>query len=96
MGTKMKENKIPTRLRPLFWSYDFDNISLKEHHRLIVKQILSYGNIEDWKWLVATYGDEFVKKTIKGLYVSEFRPATLRLVEIIFNTKPLHESRSIR
>ncbi len=90
------KKQIPKHLKPLFWSYRFETLDLEKDKRLIVKQILNYGTIEDWKWLVFVYGEEKVKSIIEKLYESEFRLKALKLVELIFKTKPIYASRGVR
>ncbi len=89
-----EKNKIPVRLKPLFWSYKFESLSLEKNKRLIIKQILNYGTIEDWKWLVSVYTKQGVKETITKLYETELNRGSLKLAEILFNSKPAHVSRN--
>lgn len=94
---KIFENKkIPKNLEPLFWSYDFDSLSLKKSKKHVVKQILNYGDMDDWEWLVSTYGKENIREMVKQLYASEFNPATLKLIKLIFKTEPVYENRGAR
>jgi hypothetical protein len=95
MSKDYGKNKIPVNLENLFWSYDFKSLDLEKDKKLIVKQILNYGTIEDWKWLVSVYGKTGVQETISKLYESEFRPQSLKLAQILFNSKPSHESKNI-
>jgi hypothetical protein len=90
-----EKNKIPVRLKPLFWSYKFESLSLEKNRKFITKQILNYGTIEDWKWLVSVYTKEGVKETISKLYETELSKGSLKLAEILFNSKPSHVSRNI-
>lgn len=95
MQKDCKKSKIPIKLKPLFWSYKFESLNLNEDKRLIVKQILNYGTIEDWKWLVKVYGRETIQETIATLYESELNRGSLKLAQLLFKAKPSHVSRSI-
>lgn len=92
----MAENKIPESLERLFWSYDFASLHLEKDKRVIVKQVLSYGNIEDWKWLISKYGKTRVQEIISDFSESEFRPQTLKLIKILLEAKPSYVSRNTR
>jgi len=96
MKKDCKKNKIPDGLKPLFWSYKFESLSLEKNRKLIVKQILNYGTIEDWKWLLSTYTKKGVQETISSLYESELRSGSLKLAQILFNSTPSHAFRDIR
>lgn len=89
------EKGISTHLKPLFWSYDFETLSLEKNKKLVVKQILNYGDIDDWKWLVSVYGKGDIQNTISKIYESELRPASLKLAKLLFNSKPKYASRHI-
>jgi len=90
----MSENKIPESLKKLFWSYDFDSLNLERDKRLVVKQVLSYGNIEDWKWLISKYGKAQIQEIISNCSESEFRSQNLKLIEILLEAKPSYVSRN--
>ncbi len=92
----MSENKIPESLKRLFWSYDFESLHLERDKGLIVKQVLSYGNIKEWKWLISKYGKSQVQEIVSNFSESEFRPQTLKLIEILLEAKPSYVSRNIR
>ena len=96
MTKNSEKNKIPNRLKPLFWSYEFESLSLEKNKKLIVKQILNYGTIEDWKWLLSMYTEKGVQETISKLYKSELRSGSLKLAQILFNSTPSHAFRNIR
>ena len=96
MTKNPEENKIPSKLKPLFWSYEFESLSLEKNKKLIVKQILNYGTIEDWKWLLSMYTKKGVQETISKLYESELRSGSLKLAQILFESTPSHAFRNIR
>jgi hypothetical protein len=56
--------KLPKRLRPLFWEYDFGRLSVERHQHLIIGRILSRGGWEDLKWLRKRLGDDALRAWI--------------------------------
>ncbi len=82
-----KRKQIPKRLKPIFWSYDFDSLDSEEDRVHIIKQIINYGDLEDWKWLLDTYGESGVKTTLEAVPVTEIKPSTRRLLEVLLNVK---------
>ncbi|MEX2405619.1 MAG: hypothetical protein WD579_03400 [Candidatus Paceibacterota bacterium] len=89
----MVPQTLPERLRPLFWSYVFESINIQKNKRLIIKQVLNYGTLTDWKWMVSTYGREEVQRVVSSLAESELKPPTKLLAEVMFNTTPRHALR---
>ena len=71
--------KLPSRLKPLFWSHNFDSLDLNKNKKLIIVQIINYGSWEDWRWLVKIYGKTEIKKTIEHSTATEFRKQALHL-----------------
>lgn len=63
-NARRKNNKIPQRLYPLFWSYDPKLISIKRDKAIIITRVLNYGNWEDVKWLFKIYSESEIKKVI--------------------------------
>ncbi|MCX6716398.1 MAG: hypothetical protein NTV72_00520 [Candidatus Taylorbacteria bacterium] len=78
-------SKIPQTLKPYFWSYDFSKIDPDKSSKTVVSQIINYGNISDWKWLVSYYGIDSVRQIIINLRPGEIKKRTLKLASLIFN-----------
>jgi len=97
MAQTNQEHKPPSFLKPLFWSYRFDRLDFEKHKKLILVNVVNYGRWQDWLWLVRTYGEDDIKRTITALPVSEFRPRALRLIALLLNVdiKRMRRVRSI-
>ena len=77
-------DKLPKKLRSLFWDYDLEAIDLEEDKVLIIRRVLSRGSVEDLKWLRRTIGDEEIKGFLlktKGRGIEKRR---LRFYGVIF------------
>ena len=61
------EDKIPPRLKSVFWSTDISKLHLQKHKGYIIHQILQYGQFEDLHWLFKTYG----KKEVIRIFVNQ-------------------------
>lgn len=46
---------LPKKVRQFFWSYDTQKMNVKDDSRIIVFNILNYGNISSIKWLFGIY-----------------------------------------
>jgi hypothetical protein len=45
------KNRLPRKLKPLFWEYDFNRLRWDKHRDLVMLKMLSAGGMSDWKWL---------------------------------------------
>lgn len=94
---KKERGGIPSAMRPLFWSYEFEKLDPEKDKRLIIMQVINYGNWEDWKWLLKNYGREEIKKAIQDAPASSFRPQALKLITLLLEAaEPKYASRSAR
>ena len=82
-----KKNYLPKFLKPLFWSYNFSDIDPQEEKKTVIVQIINYGDLDQWKWIINYYGKNTIKKTLKEVPASEIKPRTRRLLSLIFNLK---------
>ena len=81
---------LPSKLKPLFWSYHFSDLDVEEDKQRIVINVVNYGNWQDWQWLVLQYGKFQLKGIIESTPVSEFQPAALRLAQLLLDIKHMN------
>ncbi len=91
------QEKLPAKLKPLFWSCQFESLNPERHRRTIVKRVLNYGDLEDLRWLVDFYGKKRLAELLEEeIYSSELKKPTRRLVEVLFKVNlPKNEKRSL-
>lgn len=73
--------KLPSTLQPYFWSTDIRKIDKERDRIYIINQILSYGGLEEWKWLFINYTLEDIKDVFRNHPIKTYRPATFNLVK---------------
>lgn len=85
---------IPKGLKPLFWSYKFEELDLNRDKNLIITQLINYGSLAEWKWLVLAYGEDSIREVLGIIRADEFKPRALKLASLIFGIKNFnHASR---
>ena len=47
----------------LFWDVDVEALDVHEHFKYIIKNVLMYGVLEDWKAIVQLYGAPKIAET---------------------------------
>jgi len=55
-------NAIPQEFQPILWSTNIKSLDLEKDKNYIIHQILSYGSLQQIKWLFKIYGKEKIKK----------------------------------
>ncbi|SPD74042.1 hypothetical protein PITCH_A2030186 [uncultured Desulfobacterium sp.] len=50
----------------LFWDVDRSKLDINVHKTFIIERVLKYGIIEDVLWLLKTYSEDDLIKTIKS------------------------------
>ena len=78
-----KKPILPQNLKSLFWSYDFSKLDPQQDERLIIINVINYGNWKQWQWLVSFYGQDKVRRRLKEIPASELRAPALRLIALL-------------
>ncbi len=84
---KNYRQNLPSFLRPLFWSYNFSLVNPQKHKKTIIVNVLNYGDLSQWRWLIKTYGRKQVKEIVESIPASEFRKPVIKLLFLLFGVK---------
>lgn len=68
----------------LFWDTDREKLDMEKDKRYIVKQVLEYGFINDWRLIKSCYGIEKISQTARMF--RELDKKTLSFIATISNT----------
>ena len=84
------KNNVPEEVKACLWSYDTDQIdlSLPDHRRRIIQNVLNRGTITAIDWLVQNFDKEEIAGTIAASPVSEWSKKSLALWSLVFHTYP--------
>jgi ribosomal protein S8 len=64
VNSHLKNKSLINDLSPhLFWDVDSNNLDIDKSKKLIIRRVLDYGLIGDWKILVKVYGVSEIAKT---------------------------------
>jgi len=83
----MRDKTIPNFFKPLFWSYNFDNIRPGKDKKTIIVNSINYGDLKHWKWLSDNYGKAGVAEVLAKVSASALRDRVRKLAGIIFKVK---------
>jgi len=91
----MKTVKLPSFFKYLFWSYNFSLVDPVKSKKTVIVNTINYGKWKHWLWLVDFYGKDNLKKMIRDIPATEFRPPALKLISLLLGIKKLkYASRS--
>lgn len=76
-------NQIPKLLQGVLWSADIDKLDLEKNASYIVNQILSFGSLDEIRWLFTTYGKPKVGKIFLEKPMKIYTPSALNFSKII-------------
>ena len=87
-----KTEQLPPSLKPLLWGLKWDDLNVEEDAQDIVSSVINEGTMDQWKWLVKTYGEEKIRQVLQNRLATEFHPESRRLAQLIFSVPSfLHE-----
>ena len=77
--------RLPENLRPLFWSYRFDELEPAKDEKMVIVQLINYGSLTQWRWVVRQYGMVEVKRVLESIPATEIKPRTRVLASLLFS-----------
>jgi hypothetical protein len=76
---------LPVNLRRLFWSFRFDELDPTRDEKTVVIQVINYGSLAEWRWLVREYGMPEVRRMLGTITETEIKPRTRGLASLLFS-----------
>ena len=61
--------RLPASFKPLLWSYDFAALDPEMHKKAIIVNTINYGDLTQWRWIIAHYGKEAIREILATLGV---------------------------
>lgn len=77
--------QLPDRFRRLFWSYRLEDLDPSKDQKTVVIQLINYGSLTDWRWLIRHYGQRGVRDVLQSIPMTEIKPRTRGLASILFS-----------
>jgi hypothetical protein len=77
---------LPTNIKRLFWDMDTSKLDTKKYKEVIIERVLNIGSLDDWKWLVANYGNTAIHAQLSkksSLGRDNIRPESRRLASLV-------------
>ncbi len=81
----IRSERLPERFRPLFWSYRFEDLDTEKNEKTVIVQLVNFGTLADWQWLVRQYGKTEVQNVLESIPETEIRTRTRALASLLFS-----------
>jgi hypothetical protein len=81
--TRAVRGRLPQRLRPLFWDYDFARLSWRADSDLITARILAVGDWESVRWLRRRLPNAALAEWLQRRQGAGLSPKQLRFWQLI-------------
>ena len=76
---------IPESTRPFFQEYDFEKLDPGRDSALVIERLLAYGNREEVRWLLSSYGEARVRGWLSESGTHRLPRRRYRLWCVLFN-----------
>lgn len=85
--------KIPKSLKGVLWSADISKMDLERDRAYIVNQVLSYGTLDEIRWLMRTYGEKIVREVFLNQPIKVYTPSAFRFSQLLLNVPEVGSDR---
>jgi len=75
----------PQTFRPFLWWTRWEDVDIEEDREDIIVSIINEGNLDQWRWLIHTYGKDTIARVLAKRLVSEFHPESRNLAKLLFS-----------
>lgn len=83
--SNLQNARLPDNLRRLFWSYRFEELDPARDEKTIIIQLVNYGTLANWRWLIREYGAAEVRRVLESIPATEIKPRTRALASLLFS-----------
>ncbi len=83
----------PPDFRPLLWSLRWDDIDIDEDKEDIIINTINEGSLDQWRWLIRTYGKDAIRHILQERLTTEFHSGSRNLAKIIFSIPHFRNAR---
>ena len=79
------QKRLPTKFRPLLWSLRWKDVDIEDDKEDIIVNTVNEGTLDQWKWIIETYGKDTIRAVLEKYPATEFHPESRNLAKIMFS-----------
>ena len=91
----LKNKALPASLRPLLWGLKWEKLDPEQDAQDIISNVVNEGTLDQWRWIIETYGKERIRGILQNRLFTEFHPESRRLAELIFSVQSFRHERKL-
>lgn len=92
--TNSPKTQPPDTFRPLIWWARWQDIDVKEDREDIIVSAVNEGTLDQWRWLIHTYGKETIREVLEKRLASEFHAESRNLAKLVFEISDFQHART--
>lgn len=92
-------SSIPKSFQAILWSQSVETLDLKRDRAYIIHHVLSYGDLDQLKWLKRQYSLDELQEVFLHHPINEYHPASLQFVQkyiLGLTTQSIDENRYLK
>lgn len=93
LNVGQSRQRVPQSFRPLLWSLRWRDIDIDTDKEDIILNTVNDGSLEQWRWLIATYGRDTVREVLEKRLSTELHPESRNLAKVVFGIRNLAHAR---
>ena len=90
-----EKRRPPESFRPLLWGLRWEDLDVEEDKEDIIVNIINEGTLDQWRWLVRTYGRDVIHAVLEQRLETEFHPESRSLAKVMFGLSHFQHARRI-
>jgi len=79
---------LPRSVKQVLWSYDTDKVDTTTDKKLIISQVLNFGDKEATDWALDYYGKDVLKENALSMSSGQWNKKSLNYWSLMLNFKP--------
>lgn len=87
---------LPKSVKNVLWSEKIEDINPEIHRKLIIGQVLNYGDQNAVSWLLTHYNKKILKNTASQIPLGQWDKKSLALWSLILGIKPKERKLSVK
>lgn len=87
---------LPKDVKITLWSYDIAKADPKKDAKVIIAQVLNWGNFKAITWIFKYYGKRKIKKVASDIPIGQWNKKSLALWKVILNINPKERKTRIK
>lgn len=92
-AAQVQKRQPPETFRPLLWGLRWEDIDVELDREDIIVNTINEGTLEQWRWILKTYGKNVIREVLQNRLDTEFHPESRNLAKVLFSLSHFRHAR---